>query len=58
MPSQRQTAGADAVAVARLREACEAGVEVIAYRAALAGEDGNPSGRLELVEEVPVSLEP
>ena len=41
-----------------LREACEAGVEVIAYRAALAGEDGNPSGRLELVEEVPVSLEP
>tara|TARA_Y100000780_G_scaffold30460_1_gene24958 strand:- start:27 stop:722 length:696 start_codon:yes stop_codon:yes gene_type:complete len=29
-----------------LREACEAGVEVIAYRAALAGEDGNPSGRL------------
>lgn len=41
-----------------LREACEAGVEVIAYRAALAGEDGNPSGRQELVEEVPVSLEP
>ncbi|MGC8120106.1 DNA/RNA nuclease SfsA [Marinobacter sp. VGCF2001] len=41
-----------------LREACEAGVEVVAYRAALAAEDGNPTGRLELVEELPVSLEP
>lgn len=40
-----------------LREACEAGVEVFAYRAGLAGEDGNPSGRLALVEEVQVSLE-
>lgn len=41
-----------------LRKACEAGVEVIAYRAALATDDGNPSGRLDLFEEVPVSLEP
>lgn len=41
-----------------LREACEAGVEVIAYRAALAGDDGEPSGHLTLVDSVPVSLEP
>lgn len=41
-----------------LREACEAGVEVIAYRAALVGDDGEPSGHLTLVDSVPVSLEP
>ena len=41
-----------------LREACEAGVEVLAYRAELAGDDGNPTGGLDLREAVPVSLEP
>ena len=41
-----------------LRQACEAGVEVVAYRSALAGEDGNPTGRLDLTEAVPVNLEP
>ncbi len=40
-----------------LRQACEAGVEVLAYRAELAGDDGNPTGRLDLREAVPVSLE-
>jgi len=40
-----------------LREASAAGVEVLAYRAALAAEDGNPSGRLDLFEAVPVCLE-
>ncbi|WP_372965307.1 DNA/RNA nuclease SfsA [Marinobacter sp.] len=41
-----------------LRQAVEAGVEVIAYRAALLGADGNPSGRLDLVGPVPVNLAP
>jgi len=41
-----------------LRQAVEAGVEVVAYRAALVGDDGNPSGQLELTEPVPVNLEP
>ncbi|GGC70464.1 DNA/RNA nuclease SfsA [Marinobacter halophilus] len=41
-----------------LRQARAAGVEVLAYRAALAGPDGNPGGRLELTEAVPVNLEP
>lgn len=41
-----------------LRQACEAGVEVVAYRSALAGDDGNPTGRLDLTEAVPVNLEP
>ncbi|MCK0165242.1 DNA/RNA nuclease SfsA [Marinobacter sp. S6332] len=40
-----------------LRQACDAGVEVIAYRASLANEDGNPSGELTLTEPVPVILE-
>lgn len=40
-----------------LRQACEAGVEIIAYRACLASHDGNPSGELTLVESVPVILE-
>lgn len=40
-----------------LREAAAAGVEIIAYRAALADVDGNPSGNLTLTERVPVSLE-
>nr|BBJ02691.1 sugar fermentation stimulation protein A [Marinobacter nauticus] len=39
-----------------LRQAKAAGVEVLAYRAALSGPDGNPSGRLDLTEAVPVSL--
>jgi len=39
-----------------LREACEAGVEILAYRAALMADDGCPSGRLDLVEPVPVNL--
>lgn len=40
-----------------LRQARAAGVEVLAYRAALAGPDGHPSGRLDLIEAVPVSLQ-
>ncbi len=40
-----------------LRQACDAGVEVIAYRANLANEDGSPSGEMGLVEAVPVILE-
>ncbi|KMQ73454.1 DNA/RNA nuclease SfsA [Marinobacter subterrani] len=40
-----------------LREACDAGVEVIAYRADLCGSDGNPTGVLTLTESVPVILE-
>ena len=40
-----------------LRQAKAAGVEVLAYRAALSGPDGNPSGRLDLIEAVPVSLQ-
>lgn len=40
-----------------LREACDAGVEVVAYRAALWGESGSPSGAITLVEPVPVILE-
>jgi len=39
-----------------LRQAKAAGVEVLAYRAALSGPDGNPSSRLDLTEAVPVSL--
>ncbi|QSP95958.1 DNA/RNA nuclease SfsA [Marinobacter salinisoli] len=42
---------------ALLREAVAAGVEVLAYRAELAGEGGEPSGSLALTESVPVSLE-
>jgi len=41
-----------------LRQAREAGVEVLAYRAALAGADGNPTGRLDLTGALPVILEP
>lgn len=40
-----------------LREACDAGVEVIAYRANLASMNGDPSGQLTLTEPVPVILE-
>ncbi len=40
-----------------LRRAKAAGVEVLAYRAALSGADGNPGGRLDLTEAVPVSLQ-
>lgn len=40
-----------------LREACDAGVEVLAYRAALGNGAGNPSGELTLTESVPVILE-
>jgi len=40
-----------------LREAVAAGVEVVAYRAALVDEGGEPTGRLELIEAVPVILE-
>jgi|SRR5690554_2131093 len=40
-----------------LREAHAAGVEVLAYRAGLAGADGNPSGRLALSGAVPVNLD-
>ena len=40
-----------------LRQAKAAGVEVLAYRAALSGPDGNPGGRLDLTEAVPVSLQ-
>lgn len=39
-----------------LRQACEAGVEVLAYRADLADSVGNPTGLLDLVRAVPVSL--
>ncbi|MCG7200907.1 DNA/RNA nuclease SfsA [Marinobacter pelagius] len=39
-----------------LREAVAAGVEVIAYRAALANGGGDPSGNLELVEAIRVNL--
>ncbi|WP_323752216.1 DNA/RNA nuclease SfsA [Marinobacter sp.] len=41
-----------------LRQAVEAGVEVLAYRAALMGVDGNPSTRLDLIDSVPVNVEP
>ncbi|MBW7472349.1 DNA/RNA nuclease SfsA [Marinobacter sp. M216] len=40
-----------------LREACDAGVEVIAYRADLMGESGNPTGVMSLTDSVPVILE-
>ncbi|MEA1079692.1 DNA/RNA nuclease SfsA [Marinobacter qingdaonensis] len=40
-----------------LREAADAGVEVIAYRAHLCGGDGEPSGVMTLTESVPVILE-
>lgn len=40
-----------------LRQACHAGVEVIAYRAHLAREDGTPSGDIALAESVPVILD-
>lgn len=40
-----------------LRQAVEAGVEVVAWRAALADEEGNPSGDLSLTEPVPVVLD-
>ncbi|KPQ27499.1 MAG: sugar fermentation stimulation protein [Marinobacter excellens HL-55] len=40
-----------------LRQAHDAGVEVLAYRAALAGPDGNPTGQLELTDPVPVNVE-
>lgn len=40
-----------------LREAADAGVEVIAYRARLCGGDGEPSGVMTLTESVPVILE-
>lgn len=40
-----------------LREACDAGVEVLAYRASLASAAGDPTGLLTLTEPVPVILE-
>jgi sugar fermentation stimulation protein A len=40
-----------------LRQAHEAGVEVMAYRAALANAEGSPSGSMALTEPVPVILE-
>ncbi len=40
-----------------LREACDAGVEVVAYRADLSESDGTPTGVLTLTESVPVILE-
>ncbi|WP_144821378.1 DNA/RNA nuclease SfsA [Marinobacter piscensis] len=40
-----------------LRRACDAGVEVVAYRANLTRVGGGPSGRLALGESVPVILE-
>ncbi|MDN6318845.1 MAG: DNA/RNA nuclease SfsA [Marinobacter sp.] len=40
-----------------LRQACNAGVEVVAYRADLGNSDGNPTGALALTERVPVILE-
>ncbi|RBP26441.1 sugar fermentation stimulation protein A [Marinobacter pelagius] len=39
-----------------LREAVAAGVEVVAYRAALVNGEGEPSGSLALTEAVPVNL--
>ncbi len=40
-----------------LRQASDAGVEIMAYRANLANDDGSPSGRMALTEAVPVILE-
>ncbi len=40
-----------------LREAVAAGVEVVAYRAALVNSEREPSGCLTLTEAIPVSLE-
>lgn len=40
-----------------LRQACDSGVEVLAYRANLGRDDGNPSGEMGLTEPVPVILE-
>ncbi|MGK2188449.1 MAG: sugar fermentation stimulation protein A [Pseudomonadales bacterium] len=40
-----------------LRKACDVGVEIIAYRANLANEDGCPSGEITLTEPVPVILD-
>ncbi|GGE76698.1 sugar fermentation stimulation protein [Streptosporangium jomthongense] len=40
-----------------LRRACDAGVEVLAYRANLGRDDGNPTGDMTLGESVPVILE-
>lgn len=40
-----------------IRQARDAGVEVIAYRAGLIGESGSPTGELALTEAVPVILE-
>lgn len=40
-----------------LREACDAGLEVVAYRADLSESDGTPTGVLTLTESVPVILE-
>ncbi|WP_100639288.1 DNA/RNA nuclease SfsA [Marinobacter salexigens] len=40
-----------------LRQAKDAGVEILAYQADLSGADGNPSGRMALMESVPVILE-
>jgi len=40
-----------------LRQACNAGVEIMAYRANLANDDGSPSGEMTLTEPVPVILE-
>jgi len=40
-----------------LRQACDAGVEIIAYRANLGNDDGSPSGEMTLTEPVPVILE-
>ena len=40
-----------------LRQACDAGVEVVAYRAALVGENGEPTGTMSLTDSVPVILE-
>lgn len=39
-----------------LREVCDQGVEVMAWRADLAGPDGSPGGSLTLTEAVPVIL--
>jgi sugar fermentation stimulation protein A len=39
-----------------LRQACGAGVEIMAYRANLANDDGSPSGEMTLAEPVPVIL--
>lgn len=40
-----------------LRQACDAGVEVLAYRASLGRDDGRPSGGMALMEPVPFILE-